>query len=218
MKRQGWWKGKVCFILDDGNQGFSQVVVVVKNPPANVGDKRDMGSIPGSGGYTGEGHGNPLQYSCLENPMDRGPWWATVHRIIKSQTWLRQLSIQNTTKGKGKPLSKGWLTSLPWQLEGKSFYRLRECVTCRSSIVNADSHLEIGYAVVWPAVSWLFYAQLIFSSRGCFHFFEAKKFIFWNCGDSYNSNSLVIMWLTSSTWLGFQSVGQLTGYGSGYFL
>ena len=77
---------KICFILDDGNQEFSQVAVVVKNPPANVGDKRDMGSIPGSGGYTGEGHGNPLQYSCLVNPMDRGPWWATVHRIIKSQT------------------------------------------------------------------------------------------------------------------------------------
>ena len=86
MKRQGGWKGKVCFILDDGNQGFSQVAVVVKNPPANVGDIRDMGSIPGSGGSPGEGHGNPLQYSCLENPMDRGPWWATVHRIIKSQT------------------------------------------------------------------------------------------------------------------------------------
>ena len=77
---------KVCFILDDGNQGVSQVVVVVKNPPAILGDIRDVGLIPGSGGSPGEGHGNPLQYPCLENPMDRRAWWATVHRIIKSQT------------------------------------------------------------------------------------------------------------------------------------
>ena len=54
---------------------------MVKNPPANAGDIRDMGSIPGSGRSPGEGHGNPLQYSCLENPMDRGVWWATVPRL-----------------------------------------------------------------------------------------------------------------------------------------
>ena len=46
----------------------------------------DPGSVPGSGGYPGEGNGNPLQYSCLDNPMDRGPWWATVHVDTKSQT------------------------------------------------------------------------------------------------------------------------------------
>ena len=48
----------------------------------------DPGSIPGSGRSTREGNGNPLQYSCLENPMDKGVWWATVHGIAKSQTWL----------------------------------------------------------------------------------------------------------------------------------
>ena len=64
----------------------SQVVLVVKNPPANAGDIRDTGSIPGSGRSPGGGHGNPLQYSCLENPMNRGAWWATVHRVTKSQT------------------------------------------------------------------------------------------------------------------------------------
>ena len=53
----------------------SQVVPVVKNPPANAGDP---GSIPGSGRFPGEGHGNPLQHSCLENPMGRRAWWATV--------------------------------------------------------------------------------------------------------------------------------------------
>ena len=50
----------------------SQVALVVKNPPANAGDARDTGSIPGSGRSFGEGYGNPLQYSCLKNPMDRG--------------------------------------------------------------------------------------------------------------------------------------------------
>ena len=60
--------------------------LVVKNPPTNSGDVRDVGSISGSGRSPGGGHGNPLQYSCLENPMDRGAWWATVYWIMKSQT------------------------------------------------------------------------------------------------------------------------------------
>ena len=64
----------------------SQVVLVVKNLPANAGDIRDMGSIPGLGRSPGGRHGNPLQYSCLENPMDRGVWQATVHRVTKNQT------------------------------------------------------------------------------------------------------------------------------------
>ena len=58
---------------------------VVKNPPANAGDIRDIGLIPGLGRFPGEGNGNPLQYSCLENPMDRGAWWATVYRAAKRQ-------------------------------------------------------------------------------------------------------------------------------------
>ena len=57
---------------------------MVKNPPANEGDNRDKGSIPGSGRSPGGGHGNPLQYSCLENPIDRGAWRATVHRVAES--------------------------------------------------------------------------------------------------------------------------------------
>ena len=59
----------------------SQVALVVKNLPANAGDLRDVGSSPGLGRSPGGGHGNPLQYSCLENPMDRGAWQALVHRV-----------------------------------------------------------------------------------------------------------------------------------------
>ena len=59
---------------------------MVKNLPANAGDVRDAGSIPGLGRSPGGGHGNPLQYSCLENSMDRGAWQATVHEVTQSQT------------------------------------------------------------------------------------------------------------------------------------
>ena len=59
------------------------MALVVNNPPANAGDIWDMGSIPESGRSLGGGHGNPFQYSCLENPMDRGAWWATVHKGLK---------------------------------------------------------------------------------------------------------------------------------------
>ena len=74
------------------SKGASQVALVVENPPANVGDIRDSGLIPGSGRSPGGGHGNPLQCSCLENPMDRGAWRATIHRVARSWTQLKQLS------------------------------------------------------------------------------------------------------------------------------
>ena len=67
------------------NMGFPGGAVV-KNPAINAGDVRTSGSIPGQGTSPGGGHGNPLQYSCLENPMDRGTWRATLHRVAKTQT------------------------------------------------------------------------------------------------------------------------------------
>ena len=72
--------------------GASLVVLVVKNLAANEGDARNSGFIPGSGRSPGEVSGNPLQYSCLENPMDRGAWQSTVHGVTESQTWLKGLS------------------------------------------------------------------------------------------------------------------------------
>ena len=72
--------------------GLSQVVLVVKNLPANAGDTRDVGLIPELEIDPQEGHSNPLQYSCLENPMDRGAWQAAVHGVAKSQTLLSNLA------------------------------------------------------------------------------------------------------------------------------
>ena len=67
---------------------------VVKNLPGSAGNRRDTGSIPGSGRSPGVGNGTPLQFSCLENPMDRGAWWAMVHEVAKSQARLKQFSTQ----------------------------------------------------------------------------------------------------------------------------
>ena len=68
---------------------------MVKNPPANAGYVRDVGSIPELGRSPEEGNGNPLQYSYLENAMDRGAWWATLHRVTESQTQLKQVSTHH---------------------------------------------------------------------------------------------------------------------------
>ena len=69
--------------------GASQVALVLKNLPANAGDARKVGLIPGLGRSLREGNGYPLQYSCLQNLIDRGAWWATVHGVTKEldTTW-----------------------------------------------------------------------------------------------------------------------------------
>ena len=73
----------------------SQMARVLKSLPANAGDIRDAGSIPGSGRSPGGGHGNPLQHSCLQSLMDRRAWRATVHRVAKSQTQPKRLSARD---------------------------------------------------------------------------------------------------------------------------
>ena len=86
-------KSRLVLLLDNVSpyDGASQVVLMVKNPPANAGDIEMWGSILGWGKSPGEGNGNSLQYSCLENRMDRGGWQATVHRVTKSWA-LKRLS------------------------------------------------------------------------------------------------------------------------------
>ena len=78
--------------------GASQAALVVKNPPASTGGMRDMGLIPGSGRSPEGGHDDPLQGSCLENPLDRGAWRATVYRVAKSRTGLKRPSSSSSTK------------------------------------------------------------------------------------------------------------------------
>jgi len=73
-----------------------QVALVIKNLPASAGDRSDVGSIAGSGRSPGVGNGNPLKYSHLQNSHGQRSWWATVHRVAKSQTWLKWLSTHIT--------------------------------------------------------------------------------------------------------------------------
>ena len=73
---------------------------MVKNLSENAGDVRDTGLIRGSRRSPGGGHGNPLQYSCLENSMDRGAWQATIHKVIKSKTQLKQLTMHTRVREK----------------------------------------------------------------------------------------------------------------------
>ena len=76
---------------------------MVKNTSASSGDIKDMGSIPGSGRSAEGGYGNSLQYSCLENPMDRGVCWAMVHRVTNSWTQLKQVSVHRINSRKTTP-------------------------------------------------------------------------------------------------------------------
>ena len=98
------------FLSGGGGQGrASQVVLMVKNLPAYAGDTRDEGSMPGLGRSAGTGNGNPLQYSCLENSMDRGAWWATVDGV----THTERLSTHTTLWGQGTYLHLWVLNNLP---------------------------------------------------------------------------------------------------------
>ena len=78
--------GLISELCKELTQPASQMALVIKNPPINAAGIRDAGSTPGSGRFPGERHSNPFQYSSLENPMDRGAWWATLHSVTKNWT------------------------------------------------------------------------------------------------------------------------------------
>ena len=118
------WSLHVFIQAIEGNWA-SQVVPVAKNLPANAGDARDMGLLPGSGRSPGGGHGNPLQYSCLENPMDRRAWGATVHRVTQSQTWLERL---NTPRNWPHVCSDQFVIGESWK-----FYKAQKGATAMSN-------------------------------------------------------------------------------------
>ena len=90
---------------------------MVKNPSANTGDLRDSVSVPGSGRSPGEGHGNPLQYSCLENPMDGGGWWATVHGVARSRSRLSDFTFTFHFHEMGKETATH-SSVLAWRIPG----------------------------------------------------------------------------------------------------
>ena len=102
-------------LMDDIIGRASQVTPVVKNPSASAGDTRDLGSIPGWGRSPGAGCGNPLQHSCLENPINRGAQRATVHRVSKSQTRLKRLSMHTHDATRDWEFGFIWPVGIPCQ-------------------------------------------------------------------------------------------------------
>ena len=128
----------------------SQVAVVVENLPASAGDIRDAGSIPGLGRSPGGGHGNPLQYACLENPHDRRGWWAVVHGVAQSQTRPCVHSIPLRESRKYAPLDQ----TLPGCKVGKGEVRstLENSPVCSSTNHNSSvivtSSAEAGECIL----------------------------------------------------------------------
>ena len=103
-----------------------------KESACNEWVAKDAGMILGLGRFPGEKHGNPLQYSCLENPMDRGAWWAIVHGVLKSWTWLSDFTLYGKymyyicsiyINWKSKSLSRIWLFAIPWTIQSMEFSR-----------------------------------------------------------------------------------------------
>ena len=125
--------------------GASQVALVVKNPPANAGDMRDVSLIPGSGRFPGGGHGNPLQCSWLENPMDRGFWRAAAHGVAQNRTWLNRLSTHNTfnqTHFRSNPSSTTFCVIL-----SKSRFLFDLCFTLKRDIKMSSTYSQNKYYV-----------------------------------------------------------------------
>ena len=139
-------KGSLCLVVNLSVFNFTwewslASLVVQMESSCNAGD---LDSIPGSGRSTGEGHDSPFKYSCLENPMDRGVWRAMVHRVIKSSTWLKQLSMQHEydvdTLQEGGPLpgpENGFLSnSQKWIVQGDA------CVAKQKALLVRDAWAE----------------------------------------------------------------------------
>ena len=135
------------------------MALAVNNPPANAGDIKDVGSIPGSGRFPGGGHGNPLQYSCLVNPMDRGAWWATVHRVAKSWTWLKRLTMH--------AYFYVFINMWIWRITNTMMYSI-------------NTRLQKLQLIMVLLVSWIRYSSTSFASR-LENNVQTKSFLFGHC-------------------------------------
>ena len=122
--------------------GCHYLLQVVKNPPANAGDLRDEGSIPGSGRSPGGEYGNPLQYSCLGNSMDRGDWWAMVHSVAKS---LKRLSMHNAELWKDYGLwNQTWVhvSCMPSHFSRVQLFATLWTIACQAPLSMACSRQD----------------------------------------------------------------------------
>ena len=139
---------------------------VVKNSPANSGYIRDAGLIPGSEKSPGEGNGNPLQYSCLENPLDRGAWWATVHGVAKGRTRLKWLSTHTLF------ISIWWRCQMRTQHSRSMSTDFTESKTCVSSCSAKEPPLwtNLFIYIIIEVLVMILYGLRHHSCQHCFCF------------------------------------------------
>ena len=130
------------FLMSDASSPYSQMALVVKNLLTNVEDPRDAHCISGSERFPGGGHGNPLQYFCLGNPMGRGTWWATAYRVTKNRTQLKRLSMLLTHKWLNikKPDSQNGCSPNLHPQNGFPSKEISVQVPCSNYIVWGDIH------------------------------------------------------------------------------
>ena len=169
------------------------VALMVKNPPASAGDVRDTGLIPGSGRFPGGGHGKPLQYSCLGNSMDRGSWQATVHRVIKSQTRLKLLSMHTCTCT-GITVSGNW-----HDLSGRGWSRIKKPFC--AAFGHTGVFMNHGGCQKHPAVAFASVILIFFYLYSFIH-------LFIGCAGSslLCTGFLKLWWVGATVWL------QCTGF------
>ena len=145
------------------------------DPPANAGDLRDVGSIPESRRSPGGGYGNPLQYSCLESPLDRGAWQAMVYRVTQSQTQLKQLSSSSSMLVSVAKLCQTLCNPMDCSLPGSSVHgifqaRILEWVAISSSRGSSQlrdqTHVScIGRQILYHWATWEAISPYIFVIR-----------------------------------------------------
>ena len=131
---------------------YSQVTLMAKNPPAKAGDVRDTGSILGLGRSPGEENGYPLQYSYLENPMDRGAWWATVHRVAKNRTQLKWLSTHSQVipwfSNTSAPLQVNQVGSIVSNIDASISGRWNPLSPATASLESCPNILSMDSAII----------------------------------------------------------------------
>ena len=175
-------RDRICIVsryfkINQGFPGSSEVKKKKKKSACNAGDAADTGSISGSRRYPGEGNGNLLQYSCLENPMYRGAWQATVHGVAKSWTWL---SHKTTTKSSNRII---WpLTPLSRLLGLSHFLQLKVITSGLSARKCCTVHLTSNNPKL---------VQALHPSQGGIHDTQNPSFVTWPKNPTFNKPTLL---------------------------
>ena len=150
---------------------------VVKSLCANTGDVRDLGSIPGSRRSPGEGNGNQIQYSCLENSLDRGAWWATVYGVSKYQTWLSKHAYAHThthTDIVVQSLSNVWFFATPWTAALQDFLSFTISWSLLKLMSTIKDAIQPSHSVSSPSPSALHHSQ----HQGLFQWVSSSHQVF----------------------------------------